>query len=269
MDFDIDEFGNHYIAVWNEPDPDVRHNLIAALWDDEAVEFTDSAEYRGLPAIEARIAEAHEHLVKQGGFTFRAARDAVGHHGTVRFTTYMTPAAGAEAAWTGFVFARLGDDGRIHKDYQFGNPPPPVVPEQPQPTTRAVVHKFLRRSRQGDPDHIADLYAPEVSWRVNWPVEEHPAVPWIRPRSTRADAADHFRTFAEHCLPAEGRVSIDEALIDGPDAVLIGTSRQRLKDTGNRFTRTFALRLTIEDVRITRHHMYEDSLAVAKSFPTN
>ena len=32
---------------------------------------------------------------------------------------------------------------------------------------------------------------------------------------------------------------------------------------------TFALRLTIEDGRITRHHMYEDSLAVAKSFPTN
>ncbi|TMR25355.1 nuclear transport factor 2 family protein [Actinomadura geliboluensis] len=93
-DLDIDEFGNRYIAVWNEPDPDVRHNLIAALWDDEAVEFTDSAEYRGLPAIEARIAEAHEHLVKQGGFTFRAAEDAVGHHGTVRFTTYMTPAAG-------------------------------------------------------------------------------------------------------------------------------------------------------------------------------
>lgn len=42
-DFDIDEFVNRCIAVWNEPDPDVRHNLIAALWDDEAVEFTDSA----------------------------------------------------------------------------------------------------------------------------------------------------------------------------------------------------------------------------------
>lgn len=52
-DFDIAEFVNRYIAVWKEPDPDVRHNLIAALWDDEAVEFTDSAEYRGLPAIEA------------------------------------------------------------------------------------------------------------------------------------------------------------------------------------------------------------------------
>ncbi|MFG1853605.1 nuclear transport factor 2 family protein [Actinomadura geliboluensis] len=207
--------------------------------------------------------------MKQGGFTFRAAEDAVGHHGAVRFTTYMTPAAGGELAWTGFVFARLGDDGRIQQDYQFGNPPLPVVLAQPQPTTRAVVHKFLRRSRQGDPDHIADLYAPEVSWRVNWPVEEHPAVPWIRPRSTRADVADHFRTFAEHCLPTEGRVSIDDVLIDGPDAVLIGTSTQRLKNTGNRFTMTFALRLTIEDGHITRHHMYEDSLAVAESSPTN
>ncbi|QKW41033.1 nuclear transport factor 2 family protein [Actinomadura sp. NAK00032] len=181
----------------------------------------------------------------------------------------MTPAGGGEAAWTGFVFASLGRDGRIHQDYQFGNPPPPVVSEKPQPTTRAIVHEFLRRSRQGDPDHIADLYASEVSWRVNWPVEHHPAVPWILPRSTRADVADHFRTFAEHCLPAEGNVSIDDVLIDGSNAILFGTSTQRLKDTGNRFTMTFALRLTIEDGRITRHHMYEDSLAVAEAFPTN
>jgi uncharacterized protein len=69
-------------------------------------------------------------------------------------------------------------------------------------------------------------------------------------------------------MPAEGHVSIDDILIDGPDAVLVGTSSQRVKNTGNRFAMTFALRLTVEGGLLTRHHMYEDSLAVAEAFLT-
>jgi uncharacterized protein len=134
------------------------------------------------------------------------------------------------------------------------------------PGTRAVVEEFLRRTKQSDPDQVAQLYAPNVDWRVSCPVETHPAVPWIRARSTRADVAGHFRTFAAHCAPAEGRVSLDDVLVDGSEAVLFGTSSQLVVSTGKRFSMTFALRLTIEDGLITRHHMYEDSLAVEGAF---
>jgi ketosteroid isomerase-like protein len=136
------------------------------------------------------------------------------------------------------------------------------------PDTRAVVEEFLRRCRQGEPEHIAQLYAAEVDWRVGWPVDAHPLVPWIRPRSTRADVADHFRTFAAHCAGDEGRVAIDHVLVDRCEAVLFGTSSQRVVSTGKRFTMAFALRLTVEDGLLTRHHMYEDSLAVAEAFST-
>ncbi len=91
-------------------------------------------------------------------------------------------------------------------------------------------------------------------------------VPWIRPRSTRADVAAHFRTFGRVCVPGEGEVHLDKIMIDGPDAVLIGTSSQLVKPTGKRFVMTFALRLTVSDGVITQHHMYEDSLAVAEAF---
>ncbi|MER6947558.1 nuclear transport factor 2 family protein [Nonomuraea sp. NPDC000554] len=265
-DFDVEKFVDRYTAVWNEPDSEVRRETIAELWSEDGVEFTDSTEHRGRQAIEARIAQAYEQLVRQGGFVFRAAGDAVGHHDAVRFTTYMVPAAGGDIAWTGFVFARLDDDGRILQDYQFGDPPLPGVAKGGRPGTRAVVEEFLRLTREGDPERIAALYAPQVDWRVDWPVDEHPAVPWIRPRSTRADVADHFRAFGGHCVPAEGHVSIDDILVDGPDAVLFGTSSQQVKATGERFTMTFALRLTVEDGMLTRHHMYEDSLAVAEAF---
>ncbi|MEV0051278.1 hypothetical protein AB0H34_12360 [Saccharopolyspora shandongensis] len=39
-----------------------------------------------------------------------------------------------------------------------------------------------------------------------------------------------------------------------------------MKTTGERFEMTFALRLTVEGGLITRHHMYDDSLAVLHAF---
>ncbi|GAA2394790.1 hypothetical protein GCM10010404_60240 [Nonomuraea africana] len=50
------------------------------------------------------------------------------------------------------------------------------------------------------------------------------------------------------------------------DSASAAVSSQRVKDTGKRFTMTFALHLTIEDGLISRHLMYEDSLAVMEAF---
>ncbi|MBF8194140.1 nuclear transport factor 2 family protein [Nonomuraea sp. K274] len=160
----------------------------------------------------------------------------------------MVPEAGGEVTWTGAVFARLGADGRIESDHQFGDPP--------RPGTKTVVDAFLQEARP-------ELYAERVDWRVSWPVPEHPLVPWIRPRATRAEVADHYTTFAGLCT---GEVSVDRVLIDGQDAVVTGTSTQVVTSSGRRFSMTFALHLTVQDGLITRHHMYEDSLAVAEAF---
>ncbi|MEV5536771.1 nuclear transport factor 2 family protein [Saccharopolyspora shandongensis] len=132
--------------------------------------------------------------------------------------------------------------------------------------TRSVVEELLSRSGGGAPERIAELYAEDVDWRVSWPEPEHRLVPWIRPRSTRADVADHFRVFGANCAADEGAVSVDEILVSGPDAVVFGRSSQVVKTTGERFEMTFALRLTVEGGLITRHHMYEDSLAVLQAF---
>ncbi|GAA1967234.1 nuclear transport factor 2 family protein [Amycolatopsis minnesotensis] len=257
MNFDMDQLVDRYVSVWNESDPAARKAAVAALWAADGTEVIETATYHGHEAIEARIAEAHETLVRDGGFVFRAAGDAAGHHDSIHFTTHMLPAGGGELAWTGSIFVKLGEDGLILEDHQFA---------VPLPETRAVVAELLRRTGEGDPDRIVELYAPTVDWRVSWPVEHHPVVPWIRPRSTRADIADHFHTFGKHCDPAEARVTVDDILVDGRCAVVTGTSSQLVKDTGKRFTMAFALRLTVEDGLVTRHHMYEDSLAVVQAF---
>ncbi|MGH4031186.1 nuclear transport factor 2 family protein [Actinomycetota bacterium Odt1-20B] len=138
-------------------------------------------------------------------------------------------------------------------------------------TTRAVVEELLRRIGEGDPERIASLYAEQGDWKLSWPEAEHgrSATPWIRHRSTRADAAAHYRELAEHHVPGvpgAAGTEIERILIDGADAVVLGEIRQTARPTTRAYRARFALHLTVEDGLVTRHHVYEDSLAVAQAF---
>ncbi|MFJ8916415.1 nuclear transport factor 2 family protein [Amycolatopsis sp. NPDC102389] len=253
---DIETFASRYATVWNEPDPARRSAAIAALWDEDGVAFIGSADYRGRDAIQARVTEAHEQFVATGEFRFVAANDAVHHHNAVTFTVHMVPAAGGEPVWAGVVFALLGEDGRIHRDYQFAGA---------QAATRAVVTEFLSRLAEGKPEQIAELFAEAVDWQLDWPVEGHPAVPWIKPRSTRAEVADHFRALNTFHVPGKSGGVAPRILIDGPDAVVLGEIRQTVKANGKAYSARCALQLTIDHGLITRYHVYEDSLTVAQA----
>lgn len=135
-------------------------------------------------------------------------------------------------------------------------------------TTRAAVEELLRRIGGGDPERIAELYAERGDWKLDWPEAEHgrTATPWIRHRSTRADAAAHYRELAEFHVPGSAATEIERILVDGDDAVVFGEIRQTARPTGRAYRARFALHLTFEDGLVTRHHVYEDSLAVARAF---
>lgn len=143
-----------------------------------------------------------------------------------------------------------------------------MSPDQHASATRSVVTELLRRIGAGDPDAIAALYADAVDWRLDWPVDEHgrAETPWIRSRATGADAAEHFRQIGEHHVPGEAGTEIERVLVDGEHAVVTGEIRQTARSTGRPYRARFALHLTVEGGLITRHHVYEDSLAVARAF---
>lgn len=134
--------------------------------------------------------------------------------------------------------------------------------------TRTVVEELLRRIGEGDPERVAELYAERSDWKLDWPEAEHgrAATPWIRHRSTRADAANHYRELAEHHVPEHAATEVERIFVDGPDAVVVGEIRQTARSTGRAYRSRFALHLTVEDGVVTRHHVYEDSLAVAQAF---
>lgn len=261
IDIDIDQFVDRYVAVWNEPDPVARRRAIAELWDADGVETTESARYHGHGALEARIVEAHNDLVRDAGFVFRSADDATGHHDTITFTTHMIPAAGGGIAWTGRTFLTLGEKGLIRHEYQFTVD----TPTEKKVSTRATAEDFLRRLGEGNPDRIAELFAEHVNWQLNWPDSGHPAVPWIRPRSTRADVADHFREIAAFHVPEKSAGTVSRVLVAGTEAIVLGDIPQTVKATGKPYTALCALHLTVVDGLITHYAVYEDSLTVTEA----
>ncbi|MEV2258327.1 nuclear transport factor 2 family protein [Streptomyces anulatus] len=135
-------------------------------------------------------------------------------------------------------------------------------------STRTVIEELLHRIGEGNPEHIAEMYAEQGDWKLSWPEAEHgrSATPWIRHRSTRADAAAHYRELAEYHVPEEVATEVERILVDGSDAVVLGVIRQTARPTGHAYRARFALHLTVADGLVTRHHVYEDSLAVAQAF---
>ncbi|MFK0253080.1 nuclear transport factor 2 family protein [Streptomyces sp. NPDC090445] len=125
--------------------------------------------------------------------------------------------------------------------------------------TRAVVQEFLAARLAGDTGRLTALFADKVDWLL----AENPTVPWIHPRSTAAECAGQFTELMEHTVPEDARASVDTFLVDGTDAVLMGHLSGTVRATGKSFEGPFALRLTVENGRITRHHLYENSLSIA------
>ncbi|MFM9613168.1 nuclear transport factor 2 family protein [Streptomyces niveiscabiei] len=136
------------------------------------------------------------------------------------------------------------------------------------PDTRTSVLRLLQLIGEGDPDRIASLYAEHVDWKLDWPAGEHgrTATPWIRRRSTRAEVAAHYRELAAHHVAEEVDTRVERVLVDGADAVVLGEIRQTARATGQAYRARFALHLTLAEGVVTRHHVYEDSLAVAQAF---
>lgn len=115
---DPNQFASCYVALWNEPDPDLRSKAVAEIFGTDARYCNAGTDYQGLDAIESAVKASHERWVGQG-YIFRSCGNIVSHHRGVRFSWDMVPVAGGEVASIGTEFLILGEDNRILYDYQF------------------------------------------------------------------------------------------------------------------------------------------------------
>ncbi len=125
-----------YVALWNEPDPDVRRTIIRELWAPAGEHILDppqelrqaaralgfhapTLEVRGYAAIETRAARAHEAFVAPGEYVFRARDNAARLRNIVKFNWEMVSTATGKVEGVGLEVLVLDGEGRISIDYQF------------------------------------------------------------------------------------------------------------------------------------------------------
>jgi hypothetical protein len=113
----LDELITKYVAIWNEPDADVRQKSIPAVWSEQAGLFNRVNEYHGHAGVERAVQRSYDLFVVRG-FRFRPRTQPAAHHNAIRFTWEMITPEG-EVSSIGTQFLVLDEHHRISLDYQF------------------------------------------------------------------------------------------------------------------------------------------------------
>jgi hypothetical protein len=129
------ELADRYVAVWNEPSPQVRRTTVRELWAEDGVHLLQPPEdavtiaarpglgltaifqARGHEELTARVESAYEEFVASGQMTFRRSGDVTRLHDMVRLS--WEAVSGGEVVGGGSDVLLLDVDGRIRADYQF------------------------------------------------------------------------------------------------------------------------------------------------------
>lgn len=107
---------------------------------------------------------------------------------------------------------------------------------------------------------ILDLFAEVVDWDIPGDLE---TVSWIGARRDHAEIALFFRELAASIEPRG--VEVRRILADAEAAVVLGDLESVVRATGKTIRSAFAYDLTVQEGRIVRYRMLEDSHAVARA----
>ncbi|AWS47764.1 hypothetical protein [Streptosporangium sp. 'caverna'] len=135
-DIHAQDLAARYVALWNEPDAELRRKAIRELWAEggshvlqppqEIREIaaglgfgSTTLEAHGYDALEVRVIHSYEEFVAPGRFVFRPQDNAVRLHNVVTFTWEMVPTDGGEVAGGGRETLILDENGHIATDYMF------------------------------------------------------------------------------------------------------------------------------------------------------
>jgi len=118
----LDKFIARYVAMWHEPDPHRRSEIVQDLWAADGENRSRRFALKGHDAIVARVARAHEEWVAQKGFVFRPAGNTDALDDVAKFLWEMVPKDGGPREALGLDVFLLRQDGRIRALYQFAEP---------------------------------------------------------------------------------------------------------------------------------------------------
>ena len=149
----ISDLVANYVAVWNEPDVDVRRRRIRSVWAPDGNTCYRLLDAHGYDEIEARVAGSWDKWLREGKYIFQP-KSTVYHHSAVKLEFIMVTVPDGHVEANGLSFLILDPDGRIKHDFQFN----PTANEASD-----LVDRFLAMWNEPDPivrrRQIAELWA--------------------------------------------------------------------------------------------------------------
>lgn len=116
----LTELIDHYIAMWNEPDAEVRRDLIKRTWTENASYLDPVITGDGQQGIDAMVQGVQERFPRH---RFRRTSEVDCHHDRLRFAWDLAAEDGT-AIVKGTDFGVLAEDGRLQNIIGFFDPAP-------------------------------------------------------------------------------------------------------------------------------------------------
>ncbi|SDK53779.1 hypothetical protein SAMN05216298_0457 [Glycomyces sambucus] len=130
-------------------------------------------------------------------------------------------------------------------------------------TPTETVQRLFPLLAAGKTAEAAALFAATVDFSIPHP----PGIPWVPEVDSAAGMRTFFELLGEHVRAKE--FDVRQVVAEGDDVVMFGRMRSEVRRTGRDIDTAFALHTTVQDGRITRYHLYEDTRAVAEAYFTD
>ena len=129
-----------------------------------------------------------------------------------------------------------------------------------QGNVNKVVQDFLKYLGERNLTELTQLFSETVDWYI--PGDETKAT-WLGIRNTRQEVSDFYELLWKNTQPISA--NIDNIFADEENAVIVGEFSTKMVKTNNILNSLFCIQMRIQDNKIVRYRLLEDSFKVSKS----
>jgi len=123
-----------------------------------------------------------------------------------------------------------------------------------------VVKDFLKYLGERNLTELTQLFSETVDWYI--PGDETKAT-WLGIRNTRQEVSDFYELLWKNTQPISA--NIDNIFADEENAVIVGEFSTKMLKTNHIINSPFCIQMRIQDNKIVRYRLLEDSFKVSKS----
>ncbi|MDR6457389.1 ketosteroid isomerase-like protein [Chryseobacterium vietnamense] len=126
--------------------------------------------------------------------------------------------------------------------------------------TQETVQQFLHFLSGRNLTELINLFSDTVDWYI--PGDEQKA-PWLGVRNNKQEISGFFELLWKNTEPVSAK--IDHIFNDDENAVITGEFVTKMLATGHIVESLFCIQMRIQNNKIIRYRLLEDSLAVSKA----